>query len=530
MPIRSSADDLEIRQRFGGGLNTRSSEDEVSERESADEGKNFRLDPVNFNLRPRRPFDLLATAPNEAEIRGMINLVKSDGTVKIGVQAGDKVYEYENSGSGFNSTPVATVSAGAKLRGRIEHNWALADKVIITDLTLTDEVAEWDGTTFQTVTFSPSATSMKAKYAVVADERLWLANVDTGSPTPHLFAASEVSDYTVIDVANRPSSSLGDSDPFYLVSGDLRPINGFLQEFGRVLFSTEDGRIYILNGSTAKDFAIDEFFARSNASGAEAMIAIGNLLLYGRRGRIELLSDTDRYADSEANDLSLKINEEIKSYKNWTIAYNNRLQTAYCFPSGVGECWTFHLPMLTTNYSPWVKYETEHALDFQPTCVMNMIDPEDGLEYVYMGDADGNFYRMEGSGQGDGGSSEIETVFTSRLYNFSPDMEMNSFDGYVKYKKQNEFNVDLTLQFAGRTARDETKQVQISAADAGGLYGGSSYYGGSTYYGQKFTGRLIRQYVSVPGQGEDVQIKVAVTSDKEWQINEVFFRFNASNK
>jgi hypothetical protein len=533
MPESNISDNSFIKQRFGGGLNTRASENEIDKRESADGGINYELDPINLNLKPRKPFDLLDTTPDGYEIRGMINLVKTDGTTKIAVQtAGGNVYEYQNAASGFNATPVATgLSSSAKLRGRIEHNWALSDKVIITDLNLQEHVIEWDGTTFQDVTFSPSGTALKAKYANVSRERLWLANIDTGSATPHIMAASTVSDYTTIDVNNKPSSALGADDPFYVVSPDLRPINGLVQEFSQVFFSTEDGAMHILQGEDSTDFNIDTFFSRSYASGDEAMISIGNMIMYGRRGRVEFLRDTDRFADSEANDFSLKIQDDIETYKDWTVVYNNRTQKAYCFPSGVSACYVASLPMIPTGFSPWMKYTTTNALAFQPTCVMNMIDPEDGLEYVFMGDGSGNFYRMEGtfSGGGDAGADEVKSVFVSRVQGEDPDMSMQDFTGYVRYKKSEAFDVNLSIVYSGKTALEELAEIQIPAGVAGAIYGGSKYYGDGEYYGKTFQGRLLRQDFSVAGAGEDIQIKVEITSDKNWQLNEVALRFSSSN-
>lgn len=531
MPKSTEIDKQFNKHRFGGGLNTRASENEIDNRESSSGGINYELDPLNMNLKPRKPFELLDTTPDGAEIAGMINLVKSDGTTKVAVQTTDgNVYEYAS--GAFVVSPIATgVDASAKLRGRIEHNWTLSDKVIITDLALAENVIEWDGTTWQDVTFSPSGTSLRAKYAAVGRERLWLANIYSGSATPHIIAASKVSDYTIIDIANKPASSLGDDDPFYMVSPDLRPINAFSHEFTQAFFSTEDGSMHILGGDTAQDFNIQLFFSRSFASGEEALVSIGNLILYGRRGRIELLRDTDRYADSEANDVSLKIQPDIEGYKDWTVVYNNGTQKAYCFPGGTSECHVLNVPMLSTGLSPWVKYTTTHAMAFAPTCTMNMIDPDDGLEYVFMGDDSGNFYRMEGTygAGGDGGTEEVKTQFVSAVHGIDPDMEMSDFTGYVRYKKDEAFNVNLSIVYAGKKALEETIEVQIPAGMAGTVYGGSEYYANGEYYGKTFQGRLLRQDFSIPGAGEDYQIKVEITSDEDWQVNEIGVRFKATN-
>ena len=531
MPQSTKSDNLFIKQRFGGGINTRSSEDEINDRECTGSSKNLELDPQNFNLKPRKPFDLLDTAPNEEPIRGFINLVKTDGTSQIAVQAGDKVYEYQGASSGFNSTPIATVSSAARLRGRIDHNWALTDTVIVTDLAAQEQVIQWDGTTFSDVVFSPSGTQGKAKYCVVGDERAWFMNVDFGSSTPHLLVASTISDYTTVDVSSRPSSSLGLGDPFFLASPDLRPINGAIQEFGRVFFSTEDGRMWVLSGTDATNYRVDEFFPRSFASGAEAIVGIGNLVLYGRRGRIELLSDTDRFADTEANDITLKIADQIQSYKDWTIAYNNRTQKAYCFSENQSEVWVLHVPVIPTGMSPWMRYQTDHPMAFQPTAVMNMIDPDDGLEYVFMGDSSGNFFRMEGTNGngGDGGTNEIDCRFIGRNYTLDQDQEMSDFTGYMRYKKRDAYTTSLSFLYSGKQALDQSIQINVPSTTGSAFYNNDQYYNNSEYYGAAFSGRLLRQVFDMPGSGEDLQMRIDISSDVDWQINEVGTRFGGSN-
>lgn len=518
--------DLDIIHKFGGGIHTRASEEDINEREGSDGTINCELDPLNREMRPRRPFQLIDTAPNEARINGMINLIKTDGTSAVLVQAGGNLYEYNGAGTGFSSSPVATVSTAARLRGRFEHNWPIEDKVIITDLALQENVAEWDGTTYQDVTFSPSGTTLKAKYCQVAGERAYYANVESNATaTPHIFVGSALSDYTTISINDRPSSAIGFDDPFFIASPDLRPINGFVDDFGQPIISTEDGGLFYLGGSDATDYQILDFFPRAFASGDEAMVALGNLLLYGRRGRIELLRDTDRFADTEANDLSLVIGDQVETYKDWTVVYNKRTQRAYCFPADASEVWVFHLPMLGTGLSPWMKYITSNDFAFQPTATMNMIDPDDGLEYTYMGDASGNFYRMEGPrGSGDAGSDEVRSVFVSNLKTFPRDVQGLDYSGYVKYRKGEPYTINLTFQYSGQTALDETRNIIVPQINAS-YFNNEEYFNDGVYFGAAFSDRLIRQKYAQPGQAEDFQIKTEVTTTSDFRINEVGIAF-----
>jgi len=203
---------------------------------------------------------LIGTVPNAAEIRGGASLLKTDGTVSTLIQAGAKVYEWDGA---TNFTEVGSCSATSKLRGHWRtHNYLLSDKVLITDLSLADTVKEWDGNTFQSVTFTDEASapfgSFYAKYLTISNERAIFAHVKDGAATsPHLIVGSKTSDYTEISVANRPASSLSTADPFYLPMPDLKPINGLAEAFGALIISTEKGRLFNLSGSTAKDFSFN---------------------------------------------------------------------------------------------------------------------------------------------------------------------------------------------------------------------------------------------------------------------------------
>lgn len=546
--------DLDVKIKFGGGLHTRASADEIDPREAAD-GQNFLLDLDNRELRNRPPFDLIAQVPNSAEIRGGGSLLKADGTVKTFFQAAGNVYSWDGS-TGF--TLIGTCNSTSKLRGHWRsHNWLLADKVLITDLNLADVVKEWNGTTFQSCVFTKETSTafgtFYAKYLSVSNERAVFANVhDPSTASPHMIVGSALGNYNQISVAQRPSSSLSTSDPFYLLMPDLKPINGMVEAFGTTIFSTEKGRMFNLDGSSAKDFSFNDFFAGSYASGSESLGYVGNDIIYGRQGRIESVRDTAAFGNSEADDLTLEIADAVAGYSGWTTVYNGRLNRVYLFPTGQSECWVFNNAMRTarvltagpTNQfveqsqvtqnvgklSPWMRWKTTHALAFQPTFAMSMLDPVDGLEYVFMGDASGNIYRMEGTGaSGDGGSASVETFWTSKVFTAPLDAEVYDVIGYIKYKKNVAADVTITFQAAGKSAFDQGITVSLPAPTAN-YFGGTVYFGGDYYFGAKFQNRLIRQHIDVPGQMSDFQVKVDVDSVSDFNINEIGLRFTAASQ
>lgn len=525
--------DLDVVIKFGGGLQTRASEDEIDPREAAD-GANFLLDLKNRELRNRKPFDLIGTVPNAGEIRGGGSLLKADGTISTLVQAGTAVYEWDGA---TTFTLKGTVNSGTKLRGHWRsHNFTLDNKLLLTDLNLQDTIKEWDGTTFQSSTFTNQAGSafgsFYAKYLSVSNERAVFSNVrDVGGTTPHMMVGSERGNYDKISVSQRPASSLNEGDPFFLLVPDLRPINGHVEAFGTAILSTEQGQLFNLTGTSAKDFAFSDFYPGSAASGAEALQYIGNDIVYGRRGRIESVRDTDRFGDSEADDLTAGIADRVADYTGWTIAYNSRINRFYAFPDGVSECWAYNTAMRGGDLSPWMKWTTNHPMGFQPTFVMPMLDPVDGLEYVFMGDNAGRFYRLEGSGSaGDGGQSDIAVDWITKLFSAPLDTEINSVEGYLKYRKNVAATVTLTLRFAGQAATDERITLTIPAITGTAHFGGDYWFGGDVYFGVLFENRLLRQRFFVPGQNNDFQARVQVEGSNDFTINEIGLRFKAASK
>lgn len=536
MSTRLPPQDFEVTIKFGGGLHTRAPEDEIQDREAAS-GDNFLLDAENSDLRPRPPFDLLGTAPNAGSINGAGSFRLSDGTVKAFIQAGNTVYEWD--GTDFIASPTLdTVNSSAKLRGHWRsHSWDLDGKLLISDLALLEPVKEWDGTTWGDISFRTDAStafgnSFYAKYISITGERAIYSNIKDGSTTyGHLIVGSQRSDYEEISVSNRPSSSLGAADPWFIVTPDLRAVNGFVEAFGTRVVSTEKGRIFELTGNDATDFAINEFYPNSAAAGDEALAYVGTDILYGRPGRIESVRDTDTYGDTAADDVSAPILDQIKTYDDWQVVYNSRLNRVYFFPADASEVWVYDTALRDKDRSPWMRWKTDNALAYQPTMAMSMLDPLDGLEYVFMGDSSGNFYRIEGTGaSGDAGANTIETQFLSKLYSVPANMRVFEVDGYVKYRKSaTAYTINIQMEYSGEQISDEPINVSVPATTASAYYGGGPYYNNSSYYGTAYLGRLARQRIELPGgDTNEFQVRVTVDTNTAFDINEIGLRFRGS--
>ena len=534
MPSKIGPEEGGIVIKFGGGLSTRAPEDEIGEREAAG-GQNFLLDVENAELVNRKPFDLVATAPNAGSINGGGSFKQADGTVLAFIQAGDTVYNFD--GTSFDASPILdTVNANAKLRGHWRtHAWTLDDKVIVTDLSLNEVVKDWDGTTWADITFTDQSGAgfgnFFAKYVNVNNDRAIYSNVTTATATPHLIVGAAIEDHDQITVTNRPSSSISTADPFYLTAPDLKPINGHVEAFGTTVFSTESGQLFKLDGNSSQDFSIDTFYAGSAAQGDESLAYIGNDIVYGRGGRVESLTDTEKFGDSEADDLTLKVQDQIETYTGWTNIYNSRLNRVYLFPTGQSEVWAFQTGMRGSGVSQWMRWKTEHALAFQPTFVMSMLDPSDSLEYVFMGDSSGNVYRLEGSGtSGDGGTSNIDVQWLSKLFVAEMDAKTHEIEGWIKYRKSTDAaTVTLQLEYAGENVYDEAIVVEIPAETSDYHYNNNIYYNNDAYYGQANIGRLTRQIINIPGGSNEFQLRVVVNGTGNFNINEVGLRMAAAS-
>lgn len=529
---RRVPEDASVVFKFGGGLNTRASDDEIHEREAAD-GQNFVLDLENHELRGRNGFGSVGAAPNGEKVNGFAQLLKTDGTTSTLVQAGTVVYEltFSQATQSYSFSSVGAVAAGARLRGPLSANWQLDDKVLITDLAKAQPVMEWDGADFKKITHN-LAGDFFAKYAAVAFERAYFGNVQSGTDTPHVLVGSKVSDFTNLSVSNKPSSALGADDPFFIPTPDLRPINGLLAAFGRTILSTSKGAIWHISGQTAQNFLMEDLFTGSGADGDESLTYVGNDIAYGRQGRLETLTGVINFGDVETDDLSRHVAPTIQSVKTWTAAYNSRLQRIYFFPAGGGEIWLHHKAFrdAQAQVSPWSRWTTDHVSNFDQTAAMTLFDPADGLERVFWGDTRGNVFKMEGSGFADPSSTSVTIERLSQVITLPDDAEGMDIEGYIKYRRAAwPVTLTLTLEYGGETAFDDSITITIPAPVGASYYSGSSHYSAAgDHYGAPFEGRILRQRFKFAGQSNEAQVRVSITTTRETRINEIGLKLRAA--
>lgn len=515
---------------FGGGLNARQRVSDIQIDECVSPSVNFDLDSQQRALNRRNPFDLIATAPNGGAINGLAQLVDCDCNVDTIIQAGGTIYAW-NGDQTF--TEVGQVSAGAKLRGPREQNFTLDNYVIVTDLAGAETVKRWDGTTFTDLNHDLGG-DLFAKYCRVYNERAWLGNIKTSvSPgsavvnTPHIILASERGNGEVYSTGERPSSAIGLDSAFFLPTPDLRAVNGLEAAFGEFLISSLRGRLYHLTGSSAFDYEIIEFHVGSAVSGDEAIKNVGNDVVMGLPGRIESLSGTINFGDVESDDLSRWIKPLVSKVTEWTIEYDRRLQKVFCFPEGVSAVYVFYKGLADQELSPWSKWTTTHPMSFNPTAVMQMVDPITLEDRVFFGDSSGQIFRMDGSGDSDGGTNDITITRRSKLFDL-PRGDTHTFKGWVNYRKLFDTIVTIRILGGGTAVYEQTITRVLPENTDIGVYNGPHYYGDKkTTYGFELSGRINTQEWEAAGQSSNFQVEVEVTGSSDFNVEEVGLVFEA---
>lgn len=519
-----------MRLHFNGGLN----EQQTPTPYECISGYNFELGLRQSKLKPRKPFDLKGTATNASPINGILQLVKRNNSETTLVQSGDTVYLWDG-GSTFTSQ--GTVSTSSRLR---DCYWSLGDYLVITDVAKATVVKKWDGTTFSTLTTGLGA-SLYAKYGVVFANRVWLANVTTSSDTPHLMVASAFEDPTSFSTSLRGGAT-GDGggtfstgqEAFYMLSPDLKPINGFMVFYNQLIMSTDGGRLYKLTGTTAQTFKWVDFYPGSSSASDECMANIGNDVVYMKRGGgIDLLSTTSNYGDVSADDLSRWIPTTTANLASAITIYDQKNQKVFFFVAD--KVLVLFKDLIGGELSPWSVYKTAQTFGFNTNAAKYMKMPGTQTYTVYFGDDVGRLFDMNGTSAGDAGSSNIAVLRKTRFISSGEgadksgkgalDFMKKMLRGLVTYRRVST-SCDLTVSFDwGDEYNISSSVITLKGAPTGtsGKYwsGSGAYYGGDDYYseGGAFAQKISSQSFSPTGKGPGCFISCSIDTTTDFQID-----------
>lgn len=516
---------------FGGGLN----EQQHPHLFECGEGENFELGLRSSKLIPRKPYDLKGTATNALAINGLIQLVKRDNTETTLVQAGTAVYLWDGSAT---FTSKGSVSADSRLR---DTHWSLDDVSIITDLAKETVVKTWNGTSFSTLTTGLGA-SLFAKYGVVFQGRVWLANVKTATDTPHLMVASAFEDHESYDTSRRggPSTDGGGTfttglEAFFMLSPDLRPINGFMVFFDTLIMSTEGGRLYKLTGTSGATYKWTDYYAGSAAIGNESMADIGNDVVYMKPGGgIDRLSTTETSGDVAADDLSRWIPTTTEDLDDSITVYDQKNQKVFFFVDS--KILVLFKDLMGGELSPWSVYTTQEAFAFATNAAKYMKRPSTQTYSVYFGDAVGRIFDLNGGGAGDAGTEDLMVRRKTRFISSGEGADKNGrgaldlmkkvLRGVVAYRRI-VGPCDVTVSFDwGDEYNESSSVIPLKGApseDAGVYYGLESHYNDEVYHsqGSAFEQRISSQTFSPTGKGPGFFCTVTIETDTRFQIDSI---------
>lgn len=511
---------------FPGGLNEQENPDILE----CIQGFNFELGLRQSKLKPRLPYALKGTATNGLAANGFVQLVKRDNTETTLVQTGDTVYQWDGD---TTFTSRGTVSTNSRLRGV---TWSLGDYSVVTDIGKAAVVKKWSGSAFTTLT-TGLGTDLYAKYGIVHQNRVWLANVTTSTDTPHLIVASAFENPESYDTSKRASVDTfsASTAAFYLLSPDLRPINGMIVFMDELVISTEGGRLFKLSGSSPTDYKFIDFYAGSAATGSESIANIGNDAIYMKAGgNIDLLSSTQKFGDVAADDVSRWIPNTVDGLTGSITIYDQVRQKIFFFVSG--KILVLYKDLIGAELSPWSVYTTQESFAFNTNAAIYMKRPGTQEYSVFFGDEVGRIFDLNGSpGDGDAGT---ETVSVQRKTRFIQDGEggdrfgRNALDlmrsvlhGQVIYRRISAA-CDVTVSFDwGDEYNESSSTITLKGAPTGSsavYYSGLHYYSGAgSYYssGEAFAQKISSQSFSPTGKGPGCFVKVSLDTDTDFQID-----------
>jgi hypothetical protein len=476
-------------------------------------------------------------------------LLKWDGTacarLKTNLFAGSPVTVGTNVTS---SGTTATVNHGSA------HNRSTGDLVEMADAVQTEYNGEYEitvtGDNTFTYTFAGSATSpatgtitfdrgldVFAKYALVAHGRLWLFNIKTydGSTTdlyPHMVLVAAFEDVEDFDIAARgtgqdPTSTFTNgTEAFYLLTKDLKPINGVEVFNSQILISTKEGRLYRLTGTDAEDFNFIDYYAGSSAVGTEAIANIGNDVVYVKSGGVvETLLATDSSGDVSADDVSRWVPSLFKNVSDAKIIYDQTNQKVYFFiGTSVMVLFKNHYYDPQGQLSPWSQYKTDVATNgFTTKAARYLRRPGESSWSVYWGDDAGNIYDLDGSGTGDNGT-DIVTIRKSRVVE-ELDFMADIVVGQIQYRRQGECDIAITFDW-GDAYNETTSNITLKgppSGDVGAFFGGGIYFGGDVYFNQgfQFADKVSTRNFSPTGRGTTFTIQMTLSTTVRFKIDKI---------
>lgn len=367
--------------------------------------------------------------------------------------------------------------------------------------------------------------TLYAKYGVIHNGRQWLFNVTTDTDdTPHLIVASAFEDIESYDTSVRAEDgTLSGDEAFYILTKDLKPVNGVDVFNKELIISTIDGKLFRLIGDDATNYRWVDYYSGSAAIGTETLVNFGNdVALMRSGGRIDTLRQTDASGDVTVDDISRWIPKITKSLNEAISVYDNDAQKVYFFvQSKVLVLYKEYL--YGSDVSPWGVFTTELGFHFNTSVAVRIRRPGQTSYSVYVGGDGGEVYDLNGTGDGDAGTTGVQMKRRSNLIE-----ELNTKQGIlvgsVHYRRVEQVDLVMSCDWSEEynVTSSTVKLKGRSPTDAPTPYfGGDIYFGGDTYYngGFEFEGRPTTQRFSPAGRSPAFFFEINTDSQYEYQID-----------
>ncbi len=490
----------------------------------------FNLSKDRNALIPRAPFDLVSTAPNLGDVRGIMQMIKRDDSETTLIQSGNVLYSWDGSTSFTN---VGSPNVLSQLRSTY---WALGEYLIVTDLQKLTPVSKWDATTFSTQT-TGLGVPLYAKYAIVHDARIWLFNVTAGTDTPHLIVASAFEDPTSYDTTKRAGFDTFATglEAFYMLAPNLRSINGVAKTLsGDLIISTTEGALFRLSGTDVDTYSFQEFYPLSNAVGNEAIASIGNDLIYMRKhGSIDMLSATQNYGDIAADDLSRFIPNSVAGLNDAIVIYDQFNQRALFFVADkilvLFKDILYGGALVDENggrqkLSPWSVWKTQDSSGGNTNAAAYIRKPGTSRYTVYFGTSDGRILDINGTGpNGDAGVNDIVMVRGTRYLSEADGVDFaNGVNkARLRYRRRNAVEFNISMLWADEFNESDARVNLKAGASSGAVYfGGDAYYSAPDYYGAVIAAASLVSHINFDfvGRGPGGTMICSTTDTAGYQV------------
>lgn len=503
-------------------------------------GYNFDLAAFRSSFNPRMPFDLAGTATNGGKVTSIMQLVTRANDETTLVCAGSSVYQWDGADTFTSKTTGLTTDALLR-----ETYWSLGDYLIITDLNLNNPVAKWDGSTYSTLTHTGISGNLYAKFALVHLNRVWLFNIKVGNDEfPDMILACKFEDPTNWDSSTRGGATTFGGGTFstglealFLKVPDLKPINGVTLFQNTPIFSTEQGRIWKLTGTTSTDFAVTDFHDTAPALGTNVLQSIGNDVLFPRQGNsLTLLYSTLNFGNVLQSNLGHWLPTTLANVTQFNeIVYDVSNQRALIFVNGkvlvlYKDILAQDRGALQDGPSPWSIYTTSDSAAFNTVAAKYMLRPGTSTYSVFFGDSSGRVFDLYGSntsGDGDSSDAPVQSSRTSRhigveVLNPWPYIQEN-ITGHIRYRRivQTSLTVRFDWDDEYTSTQNDVTLRGPAADDSAPYFGGNVYFGGAFYFNAGFSAVRFPSSMNInpAGKGPGFYVTLSASSASPWQVD-----------